>query len=317
MVTAKRGDFYAAFLGPAAAPHRGYYEHSKLQQLTLRIDVMDIHCGANRYSGANRSPEPRTLAIDIGGSGIKSIVLDMAGDPISQRVKAPTPRPATPDNVLGVVVELAAQQPPFDRVSVGFPGVVRGGVTLTAPNLDPSWRHVRLAERVQELLGRPTRAANDADIQGFGAIDGRGVELVLTLGTGLGSALFIDGILAPNLELGHHPFRRDLTYEQHLGKAALEAHGMPAWRLALADAIGLLRQTFNFDRLYLGGGNARFLEDENLGDDVGIVPNIAGLLGGIALWSGVDGTTLSRAPHAPGAHSVYSLTVIRDLSGPT
>jgi polyphosphate glucokinase len=261
--------------------------------------------------------EPRTLALDIGGSGVKSIVLDIAGEPLCERVRLPTPRPATPDSVLETIAALADQMPPFDRVSVGFPGVVRAGVTVTAPNLDPSWRGTRLAELVTQLLKRPARAANDADVQGFGTIDGEGVELVLTLGTGLGSALFIDGILVPNLELGHHPFRHDKTNEQHLGQAAMTANGDAAWRAALHDAVELLRNTFSFDRLFLGGGNARLLADEPLPADVRLTRNIAGLLGGIALWNDVQGTTLSRAPHAVGAHSFLTPGAGAALAGPT
>lgn len=250
------------------------------------------------------APHPKTLAIDIGGTGIKAIVLDESGETISPRVAEPTPKPATPPAVLDVIARLAQQSPPADRIAVGFPGVVRDGVTLTAPNLDPSWRGFAFGAALEERLKIPARVCNDADVQGFGAINGEGLELVITLGTGVGSALFIDGILVPNLELAHHPFRDGKTYEQWLGLKALTEEGEVVWRQKLDESIALWRQTFNFDVLYLGGGNAMRLEAASLPKDVHIVPNLLGLLGGIALWTPVHGTSLTRAPHSLGAYCV-------------
>lgn len=250
------------------------------------------------------STSPRTLAIDIGGTGIKELVLDNQGHALSSREVLATPKPALPGAVLDVIASMAGRQPAFDRIAVGFPGVVRQGVTITAPNLGPEWEGYPLEQRLFERLGRPARVANDADVQGFGVITGEGLEMVLTLGTGMGSALFIDGILVPNLELAHHPFADGRTYEQYLGQKALAELGEPEWRQKLDAAISLLRATFNFNRLYLGGGNARKLIPKRLAADVVIVQNIAGLLGGIALWNDVHGTSLVRAPHSTGAYCV-------------
>jgi polyphosphate glucokinase len=247
---------------------------------------------------------PRTLAVDIGGSHIKVLVLDEAGDPLTERDAEPTPRPAVPAAVLDTIAQLAARQPAFERVSVGFPGVVQKGVTRTAPNLHPSWRDFPFEAELARRLDHLVRVANDADVQGFGAISGDGLEMVITLGTGMGSALFVDGVLVPNLELAHHPFADGKTYEQWLGNASLEEIGVEAWKQRLEQAIGLMRQTFNFDVLYLGGGNARLLDPSEMPADVRLVENIAGLLGGIALWTGLHGTNLVRAPHAVGAHCV-------------
>ncbi|MFO0949055.1 MAG: ROK family protein [Planctomycetota bacterium] len=224
-----------------------------------------------------------TLAVDIGGTGIKVIVLDEQGTAISDRIRLETPRPATPSAVLDVIKQLAEKAGSFDRVSVGFPGVVRDGITETAANLDKSWVGHNLAQAVEMELGRPVRVANDADVQGFGVIRGHGVELVLTLGTGLGSALFVTGNLVPNLEVAHHRFRAKRTYEEHLGNAALEFEGKKKWNKRLFKAIDELEKMFNFDHLYLGGGNAKKVTDE-LPKNVEKVSNIAGLLGGIALW---------------------------------
>lgn len=246
---------------------------------------------------------PHTLAVDVGGTRIKALVLEAAGKPLNERTAQETPRPAPPEPVLDIIVRLATDQPGYDRVALGFPGVVRAGVTMTAPNLDPSWHGFDLRQALEDRLGKPARVANDADTQGFGAIAGQGVELVLTLGTGLGSALFVDGILVPNLELAHHPFRKGKTYEDLLGKVALKKHGQKQWTKNLDRAIEQVRGAFNFDMLYLGGGNSARLDAAALPEDVRIVSNMAGLLGGIALWHAVPGTTLVRAPHAPGCLS--------------
>lgn len=225
----------------------------------------------------------KTLSIDIGGSGVKLLVLDGQGELLTERARVDTPQPPVPEKILAAIGELAATQGEFDRVSVGFPGVVRNGVIYTAANLDPAWIKFDLASALSKQLGKPVRVANDADIQGLGAISGQGVELVLTLGTGIGSALFVDGKLVPNLEMGHHPFRKGETYEEQLGRAALEEIGKQRWNRRLDKAIAQLERLFNFDRLYLGGGEARKVSID-LSDKVSIVPNVLGLLGGIALW---------------------------------
>ena len=139
----------------------------------------------------------------------------------ADRVRVETPRPSDPKNVLAALAMLAASLPPYDRISVGFPGVVRGGRVLTAPNLGTkAWHGFDLAAELERILGKPARVANDADLQGLAVISRRGVEMVLTLGTGFGTGLYWDGRPAPHLELAHHPFRKGKTYEQQLGEAA-------------------------------------------------------------------------------------------------
>jgi len=224
----------------------------------------------------------QTLAVDIGGSGIKVMVLDEQGSPLSERDRVDTPLVPTPDAVIDVVHRLAEGKR-FDRVSVGFPGVVRHGIIETAANLHPDWIGFDLAHVLSKQLAKPVRVANDADIQGLGAVDGKGVELVVTLGTGFGAAMFLDGKLIPNLELGHHPFRKGETYEQQLGRAALDELGKRRWNKRLERAIDLLERIFNYDSLYLGGGNTKKI-DFVLPVNVKITPNVTGLLGGIALW---------------------------------
>ncbi len=225
----------------------------------------------------------RTLAVDIGGSGIKAIVLDTSGNPQTERSRVETPQPPLTQPVISAISSLAAAQGEFDRVSVGFPGVVRRGVTETAANLDPEWIGFDLGSALVQSLAKPVRVANDADMQGLGATSGKGVELVITLGTGFGSALFLEGKLVPNLELGHHPFRKGETYEEQLGRRALDEVGSKKWNLRLEKAIASIQHLFNCDRLYIGGGEAKKVTLD-LPSNVKIIPNLSGLLGGIALW---------------------------------
>jgi len=238
--------------------------------------------------------KPRTLAIDIGGTGVKAMVLDAAGKELTERVRLPTPRPATPRAVLGALRTLLPALGAFDRVSCGFPGVVVDGVTRTAPNLHPTWAGFDLARALERLTKRPSRAINDAGVQGFGVVKGVGVEMLLTLGTGMGCALFIDGIYVPNLELAHHPLRRGKTYEEYVGAAALEAVGKKKWNRRVARVLAQIEPIWNPSHIYLGGGNAKHLTLE-LPANVTVTSNLAGLLGGIALWGAHE-----RAAHHGG-----------------
>ncbi|MBF2064842.1 MAG: ROK family protein [Calothrix sp. C42_A2020_038] len=229
----------------------------------------------------------RTLSIDIGGSGIKVMVLDKSGAPLSERVRLDTPQPATPEAVLNTIKQLVMSVGEFERISAGFPGVVRMGVIETAANLHPDWIGYNLATELSKRLQKATRVINDADMQGLGAISGQGVELVITLGTGFGSALFVDGKLVPNLEMAHHRFRKGETYEEQLGRAALEKVGEQKWNKRLQKAINSLQKLFNYDFLYIGGGEAKLVKLP-LAQNIKIISNLNGLLGGIALWKDLE-----------------------------
>ena len=111
---------------------------------------------------------------------------------------------------------------------------------------------------------------------------GRGVELILTFGTGMGSALFTDGHLCPGLELGHHPWRKH-TYEDYIGRRGLDKYGKKAWNKFIQEAIEQTEKLFNWDHLYLGGGNTKKFDFE-LPKNVSICSNEEGILGGVALW---------------------------------
>lgn len=226
---------------------------------------------------------PVTLAIDIGGSGLKVMLLDAAGKPLSERLRVPTPAVPTPAAVLKALDGLVKQLPGFDRVSTGFPGVVKRGTTWLAVNLHPAWVGFNLQSAIEKRWKKPARVANDASVQGYGAIKGHGVELILTFGTGMGGAIFTDGKLCPGLELGHHPWKKGKTYEELLGRKALDKEGKKRWNKLLKEAIVQSQKLFNWDHLYLGGGNTKKI-DFKLPPNVSIVSNEDGLLGGVALW---------------------------------
>jgi polyphosphate glucokinase len=234
-------------------------------------------------SKATAFASPVTLSVDIGGTGIKMMLLDASGEPVSDRMRALTPKKPTPDRVIKLLDEMVAQLPGYDRVSVGFPGVVKHGTTLAAHNLDPKWAGFPLQQTLEDHWKKVVRVANDASVQGYGATYGKGVELCLTLGTGLGSSLFTDGHLCPGLELAHHPWRNGKTYEDYLGLRGLKKHGKKRWNELVQKAIAQTAQLFNWDYLHLGGGNARNIKFE-LAPNIRIVPNEEGLLGGVALW---------------------------------
>jgi polyphosphate glucokinase len=227
---------------------------------------------------------PVTLAIDIGGTRLKAGLLDASGKMLSEPQRVDTPHPTHPDDVIDLLVGLASRLGPFDRVSVGFPGVVRHGVVLTAPNLGTElWHGCKLASWLAARFERPVRLLNDATVQGLGVISGRGVECVITLGTGMGFALYHDGRLAPQLELSQHPVRKEKNYDMYVGNAAFQKVGKARWNRRVQRAIGYIHVLTTYDTLYIGGGNAQSITFE-LPERVQIVSNDAGITGGIRLW---------------------------------
>ena len=229
--------------------------------------------------------EPITLAIDIGGTHLKVGALDGDGNMIAGPNKADTPKPSGPSPVVETLVGLAKPLGRFDRVSVGFPGVTRSGRVLTAPNLGTElWHTYPLADDLAQRLGKPVRMLNDASVQGLGVISGEGLECVITLGTGVGFALFEDGMLAPHLEMGQHPVRKDMTYDQYLGNAALHAVGRAKWNSRLQRALVILETLTTYDTLLIGGGNAKQIAFD-LPPNVQVVANAAGITGGVKLWN--------------------------------
>jgi polyphosphate glucokinase len=227
---------------------------------------------------------PATLAFDIGGTGLKAAVLDGSGAMLTRRVRVATPYPAPPEVMVEALVKLAAGLPAFDRISIGFPGVVRRGQVLTAPHFgNEVWHGFPLAGELATRLGAPARLLNDAEVQGYGVIAGEGLEFVITLGTGVGSALFRDGALMPHMEFAQFPFRNKPTMNAYVGEAARAKHSNAKWNKRVGRILEAFTTLLNFDTLYIGGGNARLI-DLDLPQNVHIVSNDAGLTGGIRLW---------------------------------
>lgn len=236
-------------------------------------------------SAEDETKGPLTLAFDIGGSHLKAGILSPAGTMLAGPRAVATPHPARPEDVVEGLLGLAKQLGRHDRVSIGFPGVVRADYVMTAPNLGTElWRGFKLAAIIHERLGRPVRMLNDASVQGLGAISESGLECVLTMGSGMGFALFDNGRLAPHLELSQHPIKTDTTYDQYVGEKALKSVGHKHWNKRIRKIIKVLETVINYDMLYIGGGNARLIESP-LPDNVKTVSNQDGITGGVKVWN--------------------------------
>jgi len=252
---------------------------------------------ALRAAPAIAGPGTRTLCIDIGGTGIKAIILDaevcrspiaFASRPRARPRRGAFCRPSGSSSLRWSVRSHLG----------GLSRVVVDGVTKTAPNLHATWKNFELAKNLAEATRRPVRVLNDAGVQGYGVIEGYGVEMLITLGTGMGCSLFLDGRYVPNLELAHHPFHAGKTYEDWVGNAALKKLGKKRWNHHVGNVIKQIEPIWNPRKLYIGGGNARRVK-LNLPPNVSIVPNVAGLLGGIALWHDRDRPSASHTRTRP------------------
>ncbi|TGO06310.1 Polyphosphate glucokinase [Serinibacter arcticus] len=240
--------------------------------------------------------------MDCGGGGLKASVLDAAGTLHAPAVRRPTPYPLPPSRLLEEIAALAAALPPADRVTVGMPGMVRHGVvvatphyvtragprTRVLPDLVTAWAGFDVERAVAERLGLPAIVLNDAEVHGCGVVAGTGLEVVMTLGTGLGNAIFDGGRLAPHLELSQAPVRWGLTYDEYIGEHERLRLGDSHWSRRVRRVVDALAPVLVWDRLYLGGGNARRISAttlQRLGDTVVVVPNSAGIVGGVRAWS--------------------------------
>ncbi len=252
---------------------------------------------------------PFTLAVDIGGTGLKASVLDADGLMVADRVRAATSYPLPPDKLVSDLARLVAPLPKAERASVGFPGMVRDGKILSAPHfslkegpgspldhkLAALWLKFDLAAALAESFGLPTNVANDADNQGAAVVSGEGLEVVITLGTGYGTGVFYEGKMMPHLEIAHQPFRKGETYNDQLGEPTRREIGDERWNKRVVKAIANMRGLFFFDHLYVGGGNSRRVSRHHLDEDVTIIDNNAGILGGIKLW-GQDHLGVNKVP---------------------
>lgn len=226
----------------------------------------------------------RILTIDVGGTGLKAAIVDPMGRFLVERVRIKTPPDCPPRRMVTLLARLVKPLGAFDHVTIGFPGVVRRGHVLTAPNLGTErWRGFALESELHKRLKRPVRLLNDADVQGLAAVRGNGLELVCTLGTGFGTAWFHDGVLLPHMDLAHLAIRRKDDFDVYIGDRTRKKIGRRRWNRRLEKLIGVLETVFHYDHLHLGGGNATRI-DFTLPANVSVVNNDAGISGGAFAW---------------------------------
>jgi polyphosphate glucokinase len=210
----------------------------------------------------------QVLGIDIGGSGIKGAPVDTeTGELLAERYRIPTPQPSTPEAVAEVIAEIARHFDWKGPIGCGFPAVVQGGITKSAANVDETWVDADAAGLISTATGCPTKVFNDADVAGlaemaFGAGKGRkGGVLVITIGTGLGSSLFTDGVLLPNTELGHIEFNgQDAEWAASDAARKREDLSWKKWGKRFDDYLNYLHKLFWPDLIILGGGASKKFE---------------------------------------------------------
>ena len=218
------------------------------------------------------------LVVDVGGTHVKVRLSS------GRRVfKIASGKEMTAKRMVAAV-RTAIGDTPYDVVSIGYPGVVlRGRPVHEPPNLAAGWVGFNFAK----AFGRPVTVINDAAMQAWGSYRG-GRMLFLGLGTGLGSALIVDGVLEP-MELAHLPYRKGRSYEEYVGKAGLERRGKKKWRRHVATVISILQAALEVDDVVIGGGNARLVK--TLPDGVRLGTNANAFRGGVRLWQDQSGAT--------------------------
>jgi polyphosphate glucokinase len=239
----------------------------------------------------------KILSLDIGGSTIKATVLNEEGELLQDYAKVKTPNRATPEKVLDAIKNLVNGFQDYDKISVGFPGFIKKGIVYTAPNLGTEvWNRVNLNKLIRDALNKPVRVINDADMQGLAVVKGFGLEMMVTLGTGFGTALLLDGNLLPHIELAHHPFTKRNTYDTYIGDEALRQKGKNKWNKRVQEVLKVLKTVFNYDHLYIGGGNASKINFK-LDQNIEIATNKDGIKGGARLWE-LDENLFMKYHHA-------------------
>ncbi len=229
-------------------------------------------------------PAGNILSIDIGGTNIKACILSPKGKLLTDFTKIPTPKKSTPKAVLSCIKELTKNLTDFEKISIGFPGYVKAGKVQTAPNLaENKWVNVDLAQQVAALFNKPVRLINDADQQGLGIVSGKGLEIVFTLGTGFGTAILFDGELLPHLELSHLPINKHDDYDDFIGDRGYHKVGKKKWNERLQYIIEIYKTVFNYDKLFIGGGNSNEINFD-LEKNIKLVSNKDGIKGGAKLW---------------------------------
>jgi len=213
----------------------------------------------------------RIMVVDIGGTHVKLLATGRRTP-----VRLPSGPELTPNEMVKLV-KAAVSGWQFEAVSVGVPAPVVHGRPISEPhNLGPGW----LGFNFHKAFGKPVKVVNDAAMQALGSYQG-GRMLFLGLGTGLGSALIVDGVVEP-MELGHLPYKKGRSYEDYVGERGLKRMGKKKWRKTVMDVIARLRAAFEADDVVIGGGNAKLIEKWPSGIRAG--SNTQAFRGGYRLW---------------------------------
>lgn len=265
------GDVKSSLLGKRRAAMRRYQADARLK--------------SSKKSVVGRSPRNRVLVIDVGGTSIKILASGQ-----TKPRSFPSGPTLTPRRMVAGVKKLAADWR-YDVLSIGYPGPVLGGRPAAEPvNLGPGW----IAFDFAQGFGRPVRVMNDAAMQALGSYK-CGRMLFLGLGTGLGAALIVEGIVKP-MELGHLPYKKG-TYEDYVGRTGLERNGKKKWQRHVADVVERLTAALQPDDTVIGGGNVKNLD--TLPPRCRAGENANAFRGGFRLWPRADVARMNR----PGARA--------------
>lgn len=245
----------------------------------------------------------RTLSLDFGGSSLKSAVLDENGEPIGGYLIEFIAYPFEPSHMLHMVQHhLEEHDSAIERITLGMPGIIRNGVVVTTPHyictngprtdvsleLSERWLNYDLRTALEESFDCPALVLNDAEVAAAGVTSGEGAELVLTLGTGLGCAFVVDGLLAPHIEVSHAPWMAGRTFDDVLGEKNRSQCEPAEWSEAVLEIIDSLWPVYHWDKLYLGGGNSQKLttdvRQQMPSRHVTFIQYEAGASGGAKAW---------------------------------
>jgi polyphosphate glucokinase len=230
----------------------------------------------------------KILVIDVGGTSVKILATGHRTP-----IKLPSGPTMTPKLMVRMVREAVADWE-YSVVAIGYPGPVAHGKPVGEPkNLGRGW----VGFDFHKAFGRPVKVINDAAMQAIGSYTG-GRMLFLGLGTGLGTTLIVDGVVAP-MELAHLPYKHGCTYEDYVGKASLDRFGKRKWRRYVADVTKRLGAALEVDYVVLGGGNAKFLDKAPDGARFG--NNGHAFAGGYRLWTDAHTSGDGRVPRRPGS----------------